>query len=49
MSDMIGVFIDNKDSYNINMWICIDKGVLINITPYNADVIIRYLYERFPY
>lgn len=49
MADMIGVFIDNKDDYKINMWICLDKDILINVSDNNVDDIIRYLYERFPY
>lgn len=49
MSDLIGTFIENKENYKINMWLCIDKDVLINVTSNNADDIIRYLYERFPY
>ena len=49
MSDMIGTFIENKDDYKINMWLSIDEDVLINVTSNNADEIIRYLYERFPY
>lgn len=49
MTDLIGTFIENNDKYNINMWISLDKGVYINVTEYNADKIIRYIYERFPY
>lgn len=49
MNDMIGTFIENNDKYKINMWICLDKGLYINVTDYNADKIIRYIYERFPY
>lgn len=49
MADIIGVFIDNKEKYDINMWISLDKDILINITDNNADEIVRYLYERFPY
>lgn len=49
MNDMIGTFIENSDKYKINMWISIDKGVFINVTENNADKIIRYIYERFPY
>jgi len=49
MSDLIGTFVENKDDFQINMWICIDEDVLINVTANNADEIIRYLYERFPY
>lgn len=49
MNDMIGTFIENNDKYKINMWISLDKGVYINVTDHNADKIIRYIYERFPY
>lgn len=49
MSDLIGTFIENKDDFKINMWICIDEDILINITSHNANDIIKYLYERFPY
>lgn len=48
-ADIIGVFIDNKEKFKINMWISIDKDFFINITDYNADKIIRYLFERYPY
>lgn len=49
MNDMIGTFIENNDKYKINMWISIDKGIYINVTEHNADKLIRYIYERFPY
>ena len=49
MADIIGVFIDNVDDYNINMWVCLDKDILINVTKNNVDELIKYLYERFPY
>lgn len=46
---IIGSFIDNNDKFNINMWVSIDEGILINVTDNNADELIKYLYERFPY
>ena len=49
IGDIIGVFIENNDKYNINMWISLDEGIFINITDDNADQIIRYLFERYPY
>lgn len=49
MAELIGIFIDNNEKFNINMWISIDKGVFINVTENNANQIIKYLYERFPY
>lgn len=49
MAAIIGAFIDNTDKYKITMWVSIDKGFSINVTDHNADQIIKYLYERFPY
>ena len=47
--DIIGAFIENSNTYKISMWICIDEGCFIHVNDNNADEIIRYLYERFPY
>lgn len=49
IADIIGAFVDNKDFYKINMWVSLDQGAFINVTENNADEIIRYLYERYPY
>ena len=49
IADIIGVFIDNKEDYDINMWISLDKDFFINVTDNNANQIIRYLFERYPY
>ena len=49
ISDILGVFIDNHQDYDINMWISLDEGFLIHISDDNANEIIKYLYERFPY
>lgn len=49
LAEIVGVFIDNFDEFNIKMWISLDKDVFININEKNGDSIIRYLYERFPY
>ena len=40
---------ENIDDYNLSMWISLDDGVFIKVTTDNADELIRYLYERFPY
>ena len=48
-ADIIGTFIENNDKYKINMWISFDADFFINVTEHNADKIIRYLYERYPY
>lgn len=49
MADLIGIYIENFQDYKLTMWVSLDKDVLINITDKNADDVIRYLYERFPY
>ncbi len=49
MAEIIGTYIDNIDNFFINMWISLDKGIYLHVTEQNADDIIRYLYERFPY
>ena len=49
LAEIVGVFIDNFDEFNIKMWISLYKDVFININEKNGDSIIRYLYERFPY
>lgn len=49
IAEIIGTYVDNFDDFKIMMWICLDKGVYIHITEENADKIIRYLYERYPY
>lgn len=47
--DIISAFIDNNDKFNISMWLSLDKDIFINVTDNNADKIIRYLFERYPY
>ena len=49
LADLIGTFVDNNDDFNITMWICLDKDLFIRVTKRNANDIIKYLYERFPY
>ena len=49
LAEIIGVYIDNSDLYNLKMLIYIDKNLFITITEDNANDIIKYLYERFPY
>lgn len=47
--DIIGTFIENNDKFKINMWVSLDKDVFINVTDVNADNLIRYIYERYPW
>jgi len=49
MADLIAAYVENNDKFKMNMWISLDKGVYINVTQYNVDRLIRYIYERFPY
>ncbi len=49
IAEIIGVFLDNIDDYFINMWICLDKNIYINVNEKNGNDIIKYLYERFPW
>ena len=48
-SEIIGVYIDNYGKFDLNMWLCLDKNVYINITNTNGNDVIKYLFERFPY
>ena len=47
--ELIGVFIDNKEKINANMWVSLDKDVFICVNDYNSNNLIKYIYERFPY
>lgn len=49
MAEIIAAIIDNNDKFKINLWISLDKDFFINVTDYNSDKIIRYLFERYPY
>lgn len=49
LAEIIGIFIDNLDDYNITMWISLDKNIFIYISKDNANDIIKYLFERYPY
>lgn len=49
ISDIIGAFIDNIENFDIYLWICLDKDVFINVNETNANDLIKYLFERYPY
>lgn len=49
LAEIIGAYVDNFDDFNIVMWVSLDKDVYINVTTDNADSLIKYLYERYPY
>lgn len=47
--ELIGIFIDNKEKINANMWVSLDKDVFICVNDNNSNKLIKYIYERFPY
>ena len=49
IAELIGAYIDNIDEYELTLWLSLDKGIIVKVEPYNANDIIKYLYERFPY
>ena len=49
ITEFIAAFADNINSFNLDMWISLDKDVFIKISPSNSDTIIKYLFERYPY
>ena len=49
IAEIVGIFADNIDDFQLNMWISLDKDVYINITKDNVNRVIKYLYERFLY
>ena len=49
ITDLIAAYIDNQENFDIKMWISLDKDIFIKISEYNANEIIKYLFERYPY
>ena len=49
IANLIEVFVDNYDNFDIKMWISLDKDIFIKISEQNANDIIKYLFERYPY
>ncbi len=49
IAELIGAYIDNIEDYDLNLWFSLDEGVIVKVDSSNANEIIKYLYERFPY
>ena len=49
ISEIVAAFIDNIHSFNLIMWITLDKNIFIKVSPANSNDIIKYLFERYPY
>lgn len=49
IAELIGVYIDNFEDYELSLWFSLDDGIIVKVDKTNANEIIKYLYERFPY
>lgn len=49
ISEFIAAFADNDSSFDLSMWVSLDRDVFIKISPSNSNNIIKYLFERYPY
>lgn len=49
LTEFIAAFIDNLNNFELSMWVSLDKNVFVKITALNADYVIKYLFERYPY
>ena len=49
IAEIIGIYIDNSDNFSITMWISLDKHIYVHVNELNANELIKYIYERFPY
>lgn len=47
--DIITCYIDNKDKFEITIWISLDKNVFVCINENNINELVKYIYERYPY
>ncbi len=49
ISELIAAYIDNQSLFDFKMWISLDENVFIKISHSNANELIKYLFERYPY
>ena len=49
IAELIGAYIDNIEDYPMFVKVSLDEGVIVKVDSSNANEIIKYLYERFPY
>lgn len=49
ISELVAAFVDNNNYYDFTMWVSLDEDVFIKISPSNANNVIKYLFERYPY
>lgn len=49
ITELIATFVDGINLSDMTMWISLDEDVYIKITSSNADNVIKYIFERYPY
>ena len=49
ISEIVAAFADNSNSFDLAMWVSLDKDVFIKISSSNVNHFIKYLFERYPY
>lgn len=49
ITELIGTLVDNLDVFDIKMWISLDQDIFVKISEQNANDVIKYLFERYPY
>ena len=49
LADIVGAYIDNSDKFDLAMWVSLDINFYISVTDKNANELIEYLFERYPY
>ena len=49
ITEFIAAFADNSNCFSLTMWVSLDEGVFIKVSPSNSNSIIKYLFERYPY
>ncbi len=49
ISEIVAAFSDNHTNFDIDMWVSFDTDVFIKISPKNVDLVIKYIFERYPY
>lgn len=49
MSEILPLIIDNNDKFKVSIWINLDTNFFIKVSEKNINLIIKYLFERYPY
>ena len=49
ITELIATLVDGINFTDITMWVSLDEDVYIKITSANANNVIKYIFERYPY